>query len=301
MMQQQKYIKESNEAWLARSLKEYGAYEDMQGRLGTDRTKRELLMEYVRKMGKGVEGLDRPALAMTPRAKEAGLEGYIPGVNFPQPTVKREKAIAPTMDSLRDITRQFFPENLDIQEAITNLMMTKGSDEALGQMKDYTKIIEAEKERDLRTKALKHEETGLGLRAKELAYKKTGTEKVDKTITKIERARENRNDLMDKISSQTMDNFFESTTKSEKNVIKHILSLNDDIKKYKKETKGYEDPDWQYAEAAKSVKNAGGTRQFLMKALMGGDLTPEEETARETIRTYLDGLGLSLPILMEYF
>lgn len=301
MMSQQKYIKDSSASWLERSLKQYGAQEAMHGREGIARTKNQILLEVLKSAGKGAEGLDNPELAMLSRASAASGEDYIPGLNFPQPTVTREEAVAPTRDAIQDIVRQFHPENIDLQEALTNIMMTKGSDESLTQMKEYTKITEADKERTLKSKGQALEEKGLGIRAGELKYKEAGMEKVDKIITKIEKARENRSDLMDKISSQTMDNFFASTSKSQKNVIKHVLSLNSDIRRYKKEAKGYKDPDLRYAEAAELAKKGGATKKFFMKILMGAELEPDEVIARDRLKGYLDKEGLLLPILMEYF
>jgi hypothetical protein len=143
MIQQQKYIKESNAAWLTRSLKEYDAYEEMQNRLREAGLSKNIAEAVAKSVIKGAEGMDRPGLESIGRLGQAGI-GNVPGVSLPQPTVQREKAIAPTVSSVQDIVRQFLPEDLDIQEAITNLMMTKGSDEALGQMADFTKITEAE-------------------------------------------------------------------------------------------------------------------------------------------------------------
>lgn len=302
MMSQDRYIKKSSESWLERSLKQYAEREAMEGRLGIEKTKRDLLMEYVKNLREDVEGLDRSTLAMTPQAKEAGLEGYIEGVDFPQQTAQREEVIAPTRDSIRGTIRQFFPDNPEILEALTNLMMTKGSDESLTQMADFTKITEAEKERKLEVEAQKLTGRGLDLRGREITHKEAGTEKVDKTIAKINTLRKERLTLMNKISVDTVEEFFGNAKQSDKNFIKAILSKNRDIKRLKSKIPGYEDSDQIYADVAEEIKEMGGTKEILMEILLKGDeLAEGDQAIRDKFMATLNKNGLSLPILMEYF
>lgn len=300
MMQQEKYLKDSSASWLSRSLKQYDAQEQMAKRLQDYGLNKNIALAVAKSVIKGSEGMDRPGLESISRLGQAGM-GDVPGVSLPQPTVKREEVIAPTVDSLRGIVKQFLPENLEMQEAVTNLMMTKGSDEALGQMTDYTKITEAEKEREIKKEAQKLTGRGLDLRAGELEHKKTGTEKVDKTIAKIESLRKERSALIDKMSPTAISSWYGNTTKSEKGFLKHALRLNRDIKRYKGTVKGYDDPDKIYADFAERLKKGGTTGKFIMKILMGKELSPREIRAKEKLTVYLDDLGLRLPILMEYF
>lgn len=300
MMQQEKHLKDSNAAWLSRSLKEYDAQEQMAKRLQDYGLNTDIALAVAKLVIKGSEGMDRPGLESISRLGEAGI-GDVPGVSLFQPKVKREEEIVPTIISVQNAVRQFLPESLDKQMAVTNLMMTKGSDEALDQMKDYTKIAEAEKERGLKKEGQRLTGRGLDLRAGELAYKKTGTEKVDKTITKIESLRKERSALLDKMSPTATNSWFGNTTKSEKGFLKHAFSLNRDIKRYKGTVKGYDDPDKIYADFAERLKKGGTTGKFIMKILMGKELSPREIRAKEKLTVYLDDLGLRLPILMEYF
>jgi len=302
MLSQDRYIKKSSESWLERSMKQYAEQEAMQGRLGVKRTKQQILLDYLKNIGKGVEGLDMPGLEMDPRVSAAGLKDYIPGVDFPQPTTTREEAIVPMKEALQDIFLQTLPgSSVEEREALINAQTPLGSEEIIKQAEDIRKYQEAAKDRTLKKKGQVLTERGLGLRREELTYKKTGGEKADKTITKIESLRKERSALLDKMSPTAISAWYGNTTKSEKGYLKHAFRLNRDIKRLKGTVKGYDDPDQIYADAAKSAKNSGATKEFIMKILMGKELDPREETAKDILKGFLDKQGLRLPILMEYF
>ena len=301
MLQQEMYIKKSNASWLERSLKQYAEQEAMAKRLQDYGLNKDIALATAKAVIGGTKNLDRPGPEISGRLKEAGMESH-PGYKGLQPTVTPEQANAPVQEALQSIFFQTLPESsIDEREALINAQPTLGSKELLKQAEDIRKYEEAAKDRALKKKGQALTETGLGLRREELAHKKTGTEKVDKAIAKIESLREKRSVLLDKMSPTAIAAFFGNTTKAEKGFIKHALRLGRDIKRLKGTVKGYDDPDQIYGEVAKVAKEGGTTREFIMKILLGKELSPREETAKEKLKGYLDDIGLRLPILMEYF
>lgn len=248
MLLQRKFRKEDVQMWLEKALKEIGAREASQLRLGEQRRMTELLNRYFGATAEGVKGQDYPGYAYLERV--GGVD--IPGLEAPAvPGDYQEK-----LQAIAELVRQFaiareageFPTEATIKDG-TQMF---GSKATLGWLDKYfggemrkEEIAGAEELRGI-------ERDKLGVRREELKLKKKGKEEKPGKEGTLEKLIKDREKLINKM---------DIPLEGEEAEVERINRLTKQINALQKEM-GLKS-DEEYKEVAERLKAKGYTNKNI--------------------------------------
>lgn len=271
------YERERNRMWLERTLEEYAAWAETQGKIGEAnfiRNNKERLADLT---AKGLKGIDRPELLFQPRLEEAGIE-----LPF-EPTVSHEEAIEPTQVLMGDTAKLYPGISPEEIEAIVRGVPLKGSDSMQKILESVVKARKEEAERGLTARKVTVEEKKLPIREAEL--KAGGVPKRSALENKLDSKLKERWGIIEKLAKAETEEEWGISTKATQVLKNRIEQLNKSIRSLKEKTGT--DPDERHAKGAEFLKSKGYSKKDLLED--------------ERVMSWITENKLTVWILLEYF